>query len=83
METLVNAVKVGDDDTLKFKPNPKRPGFKAHARYEAYQNATTLEEYLKLNEGKYARPDLRYDEEHGHLEIYNADGELKNPRPEE
>lgn len=83
MTTLINSTKVEDDHTIAFAPNPKRPGFKAHARYEVYSAATTLVEYHELLteagiEKKYARPDLRYDEEHGHLKIFDADGNQIN-----
>ena len=73
MEAVVNGVKIDSSTELKFKPNPKRPGFKAHARYEQYQTATTLEEYLDLADPKYAKADLRYDMEHGHIEVVESE----------
>lgn len=82
MEILINATKVTDENTLEFVPNPKRQGFKAHARYEEYMSATTVSEYFELADKKYARADLRYDEEHGHLKVFNSDGEQINA-PEE
>eukprot|EP00929_Paragymnodinium_shiwhaense_P059624 TRINITY_DN29852_c0_g1_i2.p1 TRINITY_DN29852_c0_g1~~TRINITY_DN29852_c0_g1_i2.p1 ORF type:complete len:1224 (-),score=282.85 TRINITY_DN29852_c0_g1_i2:196-3792(-) len=33
-----------DDDGIRYRPNPKRPGSKAHELYEAYCSATTLGE---------------------------------------
>lgn len=85
MEILINGHKVNEETTLEFVPNPKRPGFKAHARYAAYQEATTIEEFFKIAEEggfrKYATADLRYDEEHGHLKLFR-DGEQINAREE-
>lgn len=83
MTSLINSYKITDDMTIEFTPNPKRPGFKAHARYEIYSTATTLAEYYELLseaevEKKYSRPDLRYDEEHGHLKIFDVDGNQVN-----
>ncbi len=83
-EIIVNAVKITDDCSIEFISNPKRPGFKAHARYENYMVATTIAEYMELCEGeiKYAKPDLRYDEEHGYLKVMNAEGEQINLKAE-
>lgn len=84
MEILINAVKVTSDMTIEYVANPKRAGFKAHARYANYMAATTVDEYMELtaDEPKYARPDLRYDEEHGYLIIRDADGEQVNVKAE-
>lgn len=83
MSILINAVKVDETTRFEYVPNPKRAGFKAHARYERYQKAETLDEYNEIMSSdadkKYAKPDLRYDEEHGHLKLYNAEGEWLNP----
>ena len=80
MEVLINAVKVDETTVFEYVSNPKRAGFKAHARYERYQAATTLEEYNEImssdEDKKYAKPDLRYDEDNGHLKLYNTDGDL-------
>ena len=83
MSIIINSVKVDDTMTIEFVSNPKRPGFKAHARYELYGVATTIAEFFEIvNENellkKYGRADLRYDEEHGHLKIFNEDGEQIN-----
>lgn len=87
MSILINAVKVDETTVFEYKTNPKRAGFKAHARYERYQHATTLAEYNEIMSSdadkKYAKPDLRYDEEHGHLKLYDAEGNwLNEPQPE-
>ena len=79
---VINSHKVEDDTAIRFKSNPKRPGFKAHKRYETYSAATTVAEYFELAEKKYATADLRYDEEHGHLEILDADGQVVNIKEE-
>ena len=77
-QLVINAHKVDTETPIRFKTNPKRPGFKAHARYEIYSAAETIGEYLELAEKKYAKADLRYDEEHGHLQILDADGNVIN-----
>ncbi len=76
MSILINGVKVEKDMVLSYVNNPKRAGFKAHARYELYKSAESIEEYMEICEDniKYAKPDLRYDEEHGYLLIHSADG---------
>lgn len=88
MERLINAVKIDENTRFEFKPNPKRSGFKAHARYEAYQKATNLQEYLDINEeidSKAGNADLKYDEEHGFLALYalNDEGEEIQLNPKE
>ena len=80
MSTLINAIKVENETAIKFIPNPKRPGFKAHERYEKYSSAKTIAEYFELSEKKYSRADLRYDEEHGYLQIFDADGNQINQK---
>lgn len=76
MSILINGVKLEKDMVMSYVDNPKRSGFKAHARYELYKNAASIEEYMEICEGdiKYAKPDLRYDEEHGYLLIHDAEG---------
>jgi len=80
MEILINGTKVDETTVFEYKANPKRPGFKAHARYAIYEAATSLEEYNELNVGKYGKPDLRYDEEHGHLILKDEEGEILNAK---
>lgn len=86
MSILINAVKVEDDYTIEYSANPKRPTSKAYARYTAYSKATNIKDYLDIClEGgtkKFARPDLRYDEAHGFLKVFNLDGECINPNEE-
>lgn len=80
---LINATKVDDTTRFEYVSNPKRPGFKAHARYEAYQSSTSLVEYRATCEeigSKAINADLRYDEEHGFLKLYNDEDELLNPK---
>ena len=84
----INGFNYDDIATIEYAANPKRPGFKAHARYEIYSAASTVEEYFEIYstsdklEKKYARPDLRYDEEHGHLKLFDADGNQINLKEE-
>jgi hypothetical protein len=83
MEMLINAVKVDSDTAIEYASNPKRPSGKAWSRYEVYAEATTVGEYFELADKKYARADLRYDEEKGLLAIYDVDGTQVNaPEPE-
>ena len=49
--------------------NPKRPGSQAHARYELYMSATTVEEYLKLGG---TQADLEYDRGKGFIEFIES-----------
>ena len=72
---LVNGIKVDSETELNYSSNPKRVGFKAHARYEEYEDCQTLFQYLYVADPKYAKADLRYDQEHGHLEIVSDDTE--------
>lgn len=82
MERVINGVKIGDETEFVFTANPKRPGFKAHARYTVYGEAKNLKEYLDSFDGqegmekKYALADLRYDVEHGHLKLLEDGEEL-------
>ena len=73
MEILVKNKKVTDETPIQFKQNPKRQGCNAWHRYEQYQTAETIGEYFELApEKKFARADLNFDFQHGHLTI---DGE--------
>lgn len=78
MSHVINGTKLEEGYTIEYVTNPKRPGFKAHARYELYCGATTLEEYLETADKKFAKADLRYDEEHGYLKIFDEDGNWIN-----
>ncbi len=82
MTHTINGTKVEDGFTIEFIANPKRSGFKAHGRYEIYQSATTIEEYIELADKKYAKADLRYDEAKGYLTIFDTDGEIVNAKEE-
>ena len=79
---VINGTKIDDSTSFAYKSNPKRSGSKAHARYEAYQAATNLAEYTTICEdneiSKYAKADLRYDTEKGHLSLLDADGNQLN-----
>jgi len=77
----VNGYKVDENVVLEYVPNPKRPGFKAHARYEEYKECKSIAEYMAICANKYGRPDLRYDEEHGHLKLF-VNGEQINVHEE-
>lgn len=61
IEMAINGTKVTGTTKIGYIDNPKRKGSMAHTRYAKYQAATTITEYLKLNDGKYAMPDLRHD----------------------
>ena len=61
VELVINGTKMTDQTKIKFIDNPKRKNSQAWSRYEKYQAAKTVAEYLKLNEGKYAKADLRHD----------------------
>ena len=78
MTKLINSVKIEEGFTIEFVANPKRLGFKAYKRYEEYMSAKTLAEYTEIAEKKFAAADLRYDESHGYLKIFDADGEQVN-----
>lgn len=74
MSTItINGVKADSNTRIEYKPNPKRVGKKAWARYEEYETCETIGEYLELADPKYAKADLRYDLEHGHLTILEDD----------
>ena len=78
MEKLINGFKIEENMKIEFVKNPKRNGFKGFERYEKYQTATTLNEYYELSEKKYSNADLRYDEEHKFLKIFNENGDQIN-----
>lgn len=48
------------------KENPKREGTEAHKRFELYKNGMTVGEAI---EAGITMSDIRYNEEHGHLEL--------------
>jgi len=50
--------------------NPKKPGSKAHTRYEQYKKATTVDEALKFGADK---ADLNHDLKAGYLSVEAAD----------
>lgn len=61
--------------------NPKRPGFKAHDRFEKYFKAETVGAYLDAGG---SRGDLRYDWEHKFLTIIPKESDLKtDPKGDE
>lgn len=76
---IVNGIVIDSDSRLEFVANPKRPNFNAHRRYDIYQDATTIDEYLDLAEAKYAKADLRYDVDKHYLFIFDAEGVCQNP----
>jgi hypothetical protein len=58
--------------------NPKRAGFKAHARFEQYFGAETVDDYLKRGGTK---GDLRYDWENKFLSLTAPEGDPE-PAPQ-
>ena len=69
-EYRINGKIFTDDTQIEFRPNPKRPGFTDYERrYEKYRKANTFGEYLRLNPGKHALPDARYDLATGFLVV--------------
>ena len=73
---LINDTKVESATTISYVSNPKRFGKKAWARYEEYQVATTIGEYMEMAESKYATADLRYDHMKGFLVIDDGTTEV-------
>jgi len=69
MEMLINDVKVDENTEILYVKNPKRTNGKAWFRYEMYQDANTIGEYLETAEKKYAKADLKYDHAKGFLTI--------------
>jgi len=68
-EYVINTTKMTSDTKITFVENPKRQKSAAHARYTKYSKAKTFGEYLKLNEGKFAMADARYDLGKGFLKL--------------
>ena len=68
-DRIINGVNVNDDTAITCVPNPKREGCAAWERYNGYESAVTVGEYLKVNAGKHALPDLRWDHEKGFVEF--------------
>ena len=60
-ELFINGTKVNGSTKISYADNPKRKGSMAYTRYAKYQVAKTVDGYLKLNDSKYAMPDLRHD----------------------
>lgn len=54
----------------KVKGNPKRSHGQSYKRFEAYFGATTVKEYLEAGGTK---GDLRYDWQHGFLDLHPVD----------
>lgn len=68
-EMVINDRKVDANTKISYAANPKRKGSRAWERYEQYQTATTIGEYLELNQTKAAKADLRHDLMKGFLSI--------------
>lgn len=71
---VINGSKIESTESISYVANPKRAGKNAHARYEQYQEASTLEEYFAIVEAAetkkaVAMADLRYDLNKGYLKI--------------
>lgn len=80
MKVYVNGYVIDGDTVLEYAANPKRIGFKAHARYEQYQEATTLDQYMSIcADWPAAKPDLKYDESKGYLKLI-VDGVVINDK---
>lgn len=62
----INGLNVSTECKIEVVANPKRPGSKAHQRYEAYAKAHTIGEYLDRGGLK---ADLRYDHSHKFLTL--------------
>ena len=75
---IVSGTKIDSNTQLIFTAKPKRDGKKAHARYQTYECVTNLYEYYFVTDTKYAKADLRYDIEHGHLTLVYDDGTAFN-----
>ena len=69
VEILVGSTKVTADTKVSYVANPKRKNSAAWERYEKYQTAATIGEYMSLNPSKHARADLRHDLSKGFLTI--------------
>ena len=77
-ERVINGYKIDDNTRFEYTPNPKRPGFKSYNRYKMYEGSTTMEEYMENTDKKYRFPDLRYDEEHGFLKLFDGDVQIND-----
>ena len=79
-QLTISGYRIDDQTTFEYKSNPKRVNCAAWKRYENYQEATNIEEYLELTKenSKFAKADLRYDVEHGHLKLIDEDGNWLN-----
>tara|TARA_Y100000385_G_scaffold86369_1_gene88734 strand:- start:1823 stop:2476 length:654 start_codon:yes stop_codon:yes gene_type:complete len=66
---------------IKLAVNPKNKGTKSWHRYEAYQHATTLYEYLYAGGGG-GNGDYKYDFAEGNLSIHPGDEWWSQPIPE-
>lgn len=53
-------------EIVRIKPNPKRPGSAAHARYNLYREGMTVSEYLRAGGRK---ADLRWDIKKRHIVV--------------
>ena len=76
MKMLINDTKVESSTPIRYISNPKRFGKKAWTRYEEYQSATTVGEYIEMTDPKYANADLRYDHMKGFLIIDDGTTEV-------
>ena len=87
MTIVINGMKITEATTFQYKSNPKRAGSKAYGRYGIYEVATNLAEYNKLCEDgdfkNYAKADLRYDTEKGHLTLFGEDDVAMTPSTSE
>ena len=85
MTIVINGMKITEATTFQYKSNPKRAGSKAYGRYSVYEAATNLAEYNSLCEdfSKYAKADLRYDTEKGHLTLFGEDDVAMTPSTSE
>ena len=81
MTIVINGMKIDESTSFNYISNPKRAGSKAHGRYGIYESSTTYAEYVTACEdfAKYAKADLRYDTEKGHLSLLDGDGEAMTP----
>ena len=93
MSVVASGVKIDSTDTMEYKSNPKRVNCNAWNRYNDYQAVTSYDEYIAAcndsGHSKFAKADLAFDIEKGHLTIIREDGtKINKPiddaaRPEE
>ena len=58
-----------NDTKIKYDTrNPKRPGTKIYGEYEKFKKVKTVGELRQLRE-KHWRADLKFDFEHGYLQV--------------